>query len=244
MPWVFLYLEIGRFVGPYLSFVIFVLILIGMLIGIPLFSYKILTKLKKNTRGHAVISNASITFLIMLLLSLMFIQQVSVASRKIDIFVAENKDLNFTGYVNKVVSFLNNNIKKSYNTPEACFEIDDYFYGVGGHYVMDAWGLNRAAIIVYQGWGACGQTAILIEELLKNAGYETRQARFKNIDHQWAEVKYNNTWLIVDPWYIGNLIEVKDLKNAKPEFQNATGVIVQYSNGTTADANQEHGYFP
>jgi hypothetical protein len=74
------------------------------------------------------------------------------------------------------------------------------------------------------------------------AGYEVRQAFFKNIDHQWAEVKYNGTWLIVDPWYIGNFVEAQSLKNVKPEFQQASGVEVQYSNGTRIDASHEHGY--
>jgi hypothetical protein len=72
----------------------------------------------------------------------------------------------------------------------------------------------------------------LIEELLARAGYETRQAWFKNIDHAWAEVKYNGTWLIIDPWYIGTLKEAQNLKNLRPEFQNATGVIAQYPDGT------------
>jgi hypothetical protein len=82
----------------------------------------------------------------------------------------------------------------------------------------------------------------LIEELLARAEYETRQASFKNIDHAWAEVKYNGTWLIIDPWYIGILKEAQNLKNLRPDFQNATGVIVQYPDGTTNDASKEHGY--
>jgi len=32
------------------------------------------------------------------------------------------------------------------------------------------------------------------------------------------------------------------LKNLRPGFQNATGVIVQYPDGTINDASQEHGY--
>ena len=63
--------------------------------------------------------------------------------------------------------------------------------------------------MVYQGWGTCGHAAILIEELFVGAGYETIQVWSKNIDHAWAEVKYNEAWLIIDPYYIGILQEPK-----------------------------------
>jgi len=102
--------------------------------------------------------------------------------------------------------------------------------------------VTRADLIVYQGWGSCGQAALLIGELLQYAGYETRQAFFKGIDHQWAEVKHNGTWLIIDPWYIGNFVEAQNLRNIKPVFQEASGVEVRYSNGTMVDASREHGY--
>jgi len=32
----------------------------------------------------------------------------------------------------------------------------------------------------------------------------------QNIDHAWAEVKYNGTWLIIDPCYIGILKEAQN----------------------------------
>ncbi|MEM2738934.1 MAG: transglutaminase domain-containing protein [Candidatus Bathyarchaeia archaeon] len=171
--------------------------------------------------------------------------RVSEAGQKIDAFIAQNKNLDFHEYVEAVFSFLNRNVKNAYRKPEAIFRIDnDIYSSLLGAYLTQQLGLTRAAIIVYQGWGTCGQAAILIEELLARAGYETRQAHFKNIDHAWAEVKYNGTWLIIDPWYIGNFIEIQNLKTLRPQFQNATGVIVQYRNGTEIDASQEHGYYP
>jgi hypothetical protein len=181
----------------------------------------------------------------MLSLSLMFMQRVSEAGQKIDIFIDENEHLDFHDYIVSVSSFLDNNVQKAYRKPEALFRIDNYVYStfLGAH-VMQLWETSRADLIVYQGWGTCEQAAILIEELLQGTGYETRQAFFKNIDHQWTEVKYNETWLIIDPWYIGNFIEAQNLKNAKPQFQDATGVIVQYRNGTRIESSQEHGYFP
>lgn len=77
---------------------------------------------------------------------------------------------------------------------------------------------------------------------MHDAGYQTRDAYFRNIDHQWAEVNHNGKWLVIDPWYIGNLVEIQNLKNLKPEFQQASGVNVQYNNGTILDASHEHGY--
>jgi hypothetical protein len=172
-------------------------------------------------------------------------QRVSEAGQKIDIFIDESEHLNFHDYIGSMSSFLDDNVQKAYKKPEALFRIDNYVYSTFlGADVIQLWGMSRADLIVYQGWGTCEQAAILIEELLQNTGYETRQAFFKNIDHQWAEIKYNETWLIIDPWYIGNFIEAQDLKNAKPQFQDATGVIVQYRNGTRIDASHEHGYLP
>lgn len=109
-------------------------------------------------------------------------------------------------------------------------------------YIMQIWGVTKSDVIVYQGWGTCEQAALLIEELLRRGGYQTRLARFVGIDHEWAEVKHNGTWLIVDPWYIGNFVEAQNLKYSRTAFQSALGVEVQYINGTWIDASHEHGY--
>lgn len=168
---------------------------------------------------------------------------VSQAGKKIDTFVSENADLDLQNYVANVSSFLNSNVGQAYHKPETLFTIDSQITDTFlDPYIMQIWGVTRADVIVYQGWGSCGQAAILIEELLRDSGYETRQAYFKNIDHQWAEVYSNGTWLIVDPWYIGNLVKIQDLRNIKPQFQQASGVEVQYRNGTIIDASVEHGY--
>lgn len=245
IPWAFIYVEIGRCFGPYFGLALASLTLIGIFASTSIISYNVLSRLKKATTRCIILTNFITTLLISLLLSLIFIQRVSEADQKIAAFVAQNKSLNFPEYVASISSFLNVNIKNAYRKPEDLFKIDNHIYSTPlGAYLTQKFGITRASIIVYQGWGTCGQAAILIEELLARAGYETRQAHFKNIDHAWAEVKYNETWLIIDPWYIGNLIEIQNLKTLRPQFQNATGVIVQYRNGTTTDASQEHGYLP
>lgn len=243
IPWTFIYLEVGKFAGPYVSLSFLVFILLGIIMCIPLFSCLISIKLEKNKKGWMVVLSLVMAFLVMLSLSLIFMLRVSEASRKIDTFIAENANLDFHDYIIEVSSFLEKNVGKAYKKPEACFRIDNYIYGTYlGSYVVKTWGATRAALIVYQGWGTCEQAAIVIEELLHDAGYETRQARFKNLDHQWAEVSYNGTWLIVDPWYIGNFVEIQNLKVVKPAFQQASGVWVLYNNGTVVDSSTEHGY--
>ncbi len=238
IPWAIIHVEIGRIVEPYLSLVSSILVLLFIIICTPIIICTTLTKYKKNTIKWTILTNFVAAFLITLLLFSLFLLRVPEASQKIDKFIAQNKNLQFKEYVIAVSLFLDCNVQNAYRKPQALFRIDNdiYFTPLGG-YITQQVGYSRAAIIVYQGWGTCGQAAILIEELLARAGYETRRAWFKNIDHAWAEVKYNGTWLIIDPWYIGILKEAQNLKNLRPEFQNATGVIVQYPNGTTNDAS-------
>lgn len=142
--------------------------------------------------------------------------------------------------------FLNNNVGKAYDKSQANLEIDRLLDGpILDPHIMQIWEVTKVDVIVYQGWGSCEEAAILVGELLHRAGYETRQAFSIGIDHQWAEVRHNGTWLIIDPWYLtsnGTLVEAQYLRNLNAEFQKASGVEVQYYNGTWADASQEHGY--
>lgn len=244
VPWTFVYLEVGRFMGPILVLEYFIFALFT--VAVSLVSFLASMKLKKKwivwVFANVVISIVILSFVIFSF-SLVFMPQVSQAGKKIDAFIAENANLGFQDYVTSVSSFLNDNVGAAYGKPEASFRIDNWISDtLLDPYIMQIWGVTRADLIVYQGWGSCEQAALLIGELLQRAGYETRQAFFKNIDHQWAEVKCNGTWLIVDPWYIGNFVEVQNLKTARPQFQQASGVEVQYSNGTRMDASQEHGY--
>lgn len=244
IPWTFAYLEVGRFIGPIPVLEYFILALFAA--AVSLVSFLASMKLKKKwavwVSANLVISLVILSVVIFSF-SLVFMPQVSQAGKKIDTFITENANSSFQDYVTNLSSFLDNNVGKAYGRPEASFRIDDLISGtLLDPYIMQIWSVTRADLIIYQGWGSCGQAALLIGELLQRAGYEVRQAFFKNIDHQWAEVKYNGTWLIVDPWYIGNFVEAQNLKNVKPEFQQASGVEVQYSNGTRIDASHEHGY--
>jgi hypothetical protein len=262
IPWAFTYLLIGKTIGPnpsinlidivvgpnYFLAVAFrysVLLLLGVLVAFV--SVFVTTKIMRNRALKALAFSLLITFLIMLSLSasfsVVFMPQVSQADKKIDVFVNENKGLSFQNYVADITVFLNDNVRQAYGKPEASFEINrPICSALLDSYIMKIYGVTAADLIVYQGWGSCEESAILIEELLHQAGYETRLAYFIGIDHEWAEVKYNGTWWIVDPWEIGNLVAAINLRNMRPAFQQATGVEVQYENGTLANASQEHGY--
>lgn len=253
IPWTFTYLEVGRLIVPipFLEWLIpsleyLVLILFAVIIS--LVSFQASMKLKKNRTITVLIilnliTSLIITSLVIFSFSMVFMPRVLQAGKKIDIFVAENANSNFEDYVTNVSSFLNNNVRSAWNKPEASLRIDNWIScTLLDIHIMKVWGVTRADLIVYQGWGTCGQAALLIGELLQRAGYETRQAFFKGIDHQWAEVKYNGTWWIIDPWYIGNFVETQNLRNIEPAFQKASGVEVQYSNETRVDASREHGY--
>jgi hypothetical protein len=196
---------------------------------------------KKNKRIVMIFLSVALSFLIEISAIFIFLPNVAQASEKIDIFVANNKGLKLQEYCENITIFLNSYLGAAYKKPEAAFKIDDQM-GLLDYPIMSLWGINEADVIVYQGWGTCGQAAILIEDLLYKGGYETRTATFIGIDHEWAEVFSNGTWYIVDPWYIGVMINAGSLRNLKPAFQQATGVEVTYINGTQQDASHEHGY--
>jgi hypothetical protein len=143
-----------------------------------------------------------------------------------------------------LTSFLNSNLKSCYGKPEFLFKIDERLSAN----LLDPWmmkvsGADRADIILYQGWGACGQAAMLLQQVMHDSGYETRLAHFIGVDHEWVEVKNGTKWLIVDPWYIGNLVDTQTLLTVKPDFQRATGVEIQYYNESTwHNDSTDHGY--
>jgi hypothetical protein len=252
IPWAFAYLEIGRLIGPIPALILLVSILLVLTIigvhflnstkqDITLRELKALMK-KKKTIGMMVLS-LLMSLLLIFSFSAVFMSQVSQSSGKIDAFISENVNLDFEDYVSKVCSFLDENLHNAYGKAEVLFKIDIQISStLLDSYIMGFWKVTRIDLIIYQGWGTCEQAAILIEELLYDAGYETRQAHFKDIIHQWAEVSNNGKWFIIDPWYIGNLVEIQNLRNTKPAFQQASGVEVQYRNGTIIDASPEHGY--
>jgi hypothetical protein len=182
-----------------------------------------------------------------LIVSMIFLQS---ARSKIDGTTSDVKSslgsLSVEQVVKKITDFVNNEVKNSYNRPESAFEIDNFLWELD-YYMLGLLGFDRTHVIIFQGWGSCGQYAIAIEHLLSKIGFKTRRAKFIDRDHEWAEVQINGTWFIVDPWYIAhsfnNSITVPAHMLASADaFKYSKGVIVFHRNGTQTDASIEHGY--
>jgi len=146
--------------------------------------------------------------------------------------------------IRRVVVYVNSSLNSSWSRPEAALEIDNMLSDAD-YVILRMLGFHVAHVIFFQKWGSCGEYAIATAYLLDKLGFETRIARFDNIDHSWAEMKLNNSWFIVDPWYIGKryenelLVPVSKLSLLFPEGHN---VIATYFNGTEANVSREHGY--
>lgn len=251
----FLYIEIGRLLGPILGLVILILIWVSIILipskilsrfGDSMSKKEFLGLIKRN-KGRIVgivLSGLCVSFIVTFAFSFILMSTVVQSGRKIDAFVAENSNESLQEYTANLTSFLNSHLKSCYNKPESLFKIDERLSAtLLDPWIMNASGVNQADIILYQGWGACGQAAILLQQVMHDSGYETRLARFKGVDHEWVEVENDTKWLIVDPWYIGNLVDIQTLRTVKPDFQRATGVEIQYHNKSTwQDDSIDHGY--
>jgi len=146
--------------------------------------------------------------------------------------------------VKEVVQYVDAHLNSSWGSSKAVLEIDNML-SANDYNILLLLGFHTAHIILYQKWGSCGEYAIVTAYLLNRLGFETRIARFANIDHSWAEVKFNESWYIVDPWYIGYHYENRSLvpiKSLASLFQGNHTIIVSYLNGTKMNASKEHGY--
>jgi hypothetical protein len=245
IPWTFTYLEVGKLTSPFpfLDIIFLILFVAATTFALSLAS----RKLKEKKAVWLLALSIILLSLIIFSFSMFFMPQVSLADKKISTFVSDNENLSFEDYVLKASMFLNENVGSAWAKPESVFKIDNWLSSsLLDLYIMRVWGATRADLILYQGWGTCGQAALLLEELFQRAGYETRDAAFASRNHQWAEVRHNGTWWMVDPWYIGSLthplVQPQNLRNLNSAFQKESGVDVQYVNGTIADASSEHGY--
>jgi len=203
-------------------------------------SLQTISKLRTRRLQKLIITSSIICSVIVLMLPFGFLLRVSQV--EIDEFIMKNKGAELESFEFTLPIFLEKNIGVSWNRTEDYFEIDqEVFNSPIDCQIINLMGITRADIIIYQGWGSCGQTAIVIEQILHEFGYESRRARFIKRDHAWAEVKNGEgKWQIVDP-YIGFFVNIEDL-GFDPQFQNASGVIVEFRNGTVVDMSEEHGY--
>ena len=205
---------------------------------------KALIKLKNRRIQKLVFMSVIMCLLLVISLSYVFLVQIQQVD-EIDDFITENAGVDLPSFVENIDAFYRQNIKISYNNMGALLEIDNYVWnGIIDYQFMKIMGITRADLIVYQGWGSCGQIAIVIEELLHKFGSESRRAKFIGIDHEWAEVNYNGKWQIVDPGYITQeqtLMDIGDL-GSDLRFSGASGVTVRFRNGTIFDMSVNYGY--
>jgi hypothetical protein len=249
-PFWFSYLEIGKVVGPIFGLIVICILLIGT----PLILFSIFypessasiirSKLRTRKVQKKVVTSLIICFLSVILIQFGFLFQVS--HTKIECFVHQNEGLDVETFVNNIPEFLNKNLINAYKKPESLYKIDlEVWNSIIDYQLMKAMGITRADLIMYQGWETCGQTAIVIEQILYEFGYESRRARFKIRDHEWAEVKNKDgKWKIADPTYMTknrDLMDIEDLAK-DTRFSDTIGVIVEYRNGTVVDMSQQHGY--
>lgn len=203
---------------------------------------KVLTQVLSKTSKYGLVLLVIIVLLIVSEL-LLPIFLLSPSRDKVERFLSAATPLMERGLheevIHNVTRFVEKAIKYS-GGRNSSYELDALLRP-GDYYILEALGFSRAHVILFQEWGSCGQYALVVEYLLDRLGFEVRHARFKIRDHAWAEVRLNDSWYIVDSWYIGVLYPAENLAQ-HPSFKGAKGVIVTYPNGTEVDASIEHGY--
>jgi len=150
-----------------------------------------------------------------------------------------------------ITHYIDSRLNWSWNNPMSALEIDNMLSPID-YWLLGRLGFTQAHVILWQGWGSCGEHSIVTAYLLHRLGYTVRVARFNNIDHTWAEVYVNGSWYIVDPWYIGiiyeeqyqgnqHLVPINVLASLK-DFLGNHRVLCEYLHGVEMDCTSEHGY--
>lgn len=239
----------------YISLLVVLFILIYILLNPK--RYKANTKSINTLRNNVTnpmgkyIKNSIISlFLIFLLLEFLLPPiLLSPIEKKMATFVGAVQQMcggNVSCAVKEVTYYVGSNVNPSYHKPQSVFKIDAMLSPTDS-LVIQMLGFSQAHVILWQGWGSCGEYAIVTEYLLHRLGYDVRLAEFTDIDHTWAEVFVNGTWYIVDPWYIGLYYKDKYLVPASSlaqldKFSGYHGVLCTYLNGTEVDCTSDHGY--
>jgi len=158
--------------------------------------------------------------------------------------VKGNPNTGTTRVIREVVKYVNESLNSSWNKPESALEIDNMLSKID-YSILGLLGFDVTHVVFFQKWGSCGQYAVTTSYLLSKLGFKVRVAKFKDIDHAWAEVQLNGTWYIVDPWYIGLfyknhlLVPASELATL---FRGEHEVAALYFNGTEIDVSADHGY--
>ena len=158
---------------------------------------------------------------------------------------------NITCTIERIIQYIDSRLGWSWSNPMSALEIDNMLSPID-YWFLGMLGFTQAHVILWQGWGSCGEHAVVTAYLLHRLGYTVRVAHFNDIDHTWAEVYVNGSWYIVDPWYIGGvyekqyqgnkyLVPIEVLASLK-DFSGDHKVLCGYLNGTEVDCTSEYGY--
>ncbi|MEM1611513.1 MAG: transglutaminase domain-containing protein [Sulfolobales archaeon] len=151
-----------------------------------------------------------------------------------------------------VTQYVDARLGWSYNNPMSTLKIDTMLSQTD-YWLLSALHFTQAHVILWQGWGSCGEHAIATAYLLNRLGYAVRIAHFSDIDHAWAEVYVNGSWYIVDPWYIGIVYEKQyrgniyltpiEVLSSLEDFSGDHKVLCRYlDSDIEIDCTDEYGY--
>ncbi len=159
---------------------------------------------------------------------------------------------NVSCVVVEVTRYIDARLGWSWSNPMSALEIDNMLSPID-YWFLGMLGFTQTHVILWQGWGSCGEHAVVTAYLLHRLGYSVRVVHFNDIDHTWAEVYVNGSWYIVDPWYIGGvykkqyqgdkyLVPINILASLK-DFSGNHKVLCRYLNDSVeTDCTDEHGY--
>ena len=175
--------------------------------------------------------------------------------RDIGLFIDSTSSLcsnNVSCGVKEITQYIDAKLGWSWNNPMFALEIDNTLSSID-YWFLGILGFTQAHVVLWQGWGSCGEHAIVTAYLLNRLGYTVRIVHFNNIDHTWAEVYVNGSWYIVDPWFIGGVYEKQYQGNkylvpmevlaSLNDFSGNHKVLCRYlNNSVETDCTNGHGY--
>jgi hypothetical protein len=131
------------------------------------------------------------------------------------------------------------------------FPLDPFYFGGGKIFnfiICIRTGDENPLFVLTSRCGACGEHSGLFTEMAKEAGLEVRKVICREIDHGWAEVNINNTWIVVDPANVvhrdnksGYDLSPKSYEKAHAgRTKNISYIYAKYPDGRTEDITNRY----
>lgn len=91
------------------------------------------------------------------------------------------------------------------------------------------------------GTGRCGEMSMTTISYLSRLGIEARKVGFPGEDHEFVEVKFNNSWWVVDPgYYQGEIISRQERADRRIGDVGAISYVVAYLDSSFVELTQEY----